>query len=233
MNALPVVCALLAVPATWLAGLLIDRVPDRLALWPPPSLRVTGQYLWCDLVMLGSFIALGYRFESAPALLVVGYLLMAGALITVSVIDIACFRLPDRIVLPALGLLAVVVVAESLRAGHPQRILFAVSGAAMYFGILLVVHLISPAGMGFGDVKLAALMGLGLGWLAAGYVTAFVLVVWALGVGAVVASLVGLSLMAVQGLKRRTPIPFGPYLAFGALFVVLLSPHLITLKLSA
>ncbi len=116
VNALPVVCALLAVPASWAAGLLIDRVPDRLALWPPPSLRVTGQYLWCDLAMLGSFIALGYRFESAPVLLVVGYLLLAGALVTVSVIDIACFRLPDRIVLPALGLLMAIVVAESLRA---------------------------------------------------------------------------------------------------------------------
>ena len=110
--------------------------------------------------MVGTFIALGYRFESAPVLLVVGYLLLAGMLVTVSVIDIACFRLPDRIVLPALGLLTLIVVAESLRAGHAQHILFALSGAAIYFGILLVVHLISPAGMGFGDVKLAALMGL-------------------------------------------------------------------------
>ena len=113
MNALPVVCALLAVPASWAAGLLIDRVPDRLALWPPPSLRVTGQYLWCDLVMLGSFIALGYRFESAPVLLVVGYLLFAASLITVSIIDIACFRLPDRIVLPALGLMLAIVVLRA------------------------------------------------------------------------------------------------------------------------
>ncbi len=233
MNALPVICALLAIPASWAAGVLVDRVPDRLALWPPPGLRVTGQYLWCDLVMLGSFIALGYRFESAPALLVVAYLVYAAALITVSVVDIACFRLPDRIVLPALGLVLALVVAESLHAGHAQDILYALAGAAMYFTMLLVVHLISPAGMGFGDVKLAALLGLGLGWLGASYVTAFVLVVWALGVGALAASVVGMTLMAIQGLHRRTPIPFGPYLAFGALLVVLVSPHLITLKLNA
>ena len=50
----------------------------------------------------------------------------------------------------------------------------------MYFGILLVIHLISPRAMGFGDVKLAAVMGLYLGWLAAGYAT----VVRAGGVGA-------------------------------------------------
>ncbi len=122
-----------------------------------------------------------------------------------SIIDIACFRLPDRIVLPALGLMLAIVVVESLRSGHADHIGFAVAGAAMYFGILLVVHLISPAGMGFGDVKLAALLGLGLGWLAAGYLTAFVLVVWALGVGAVAASLVGVSLMAIQGLTVAPP----------------------------
>ena len=119
MNALPVVCALLAVPACWAAGLLIDRVPDRLALWPPPSLRVTGQYLWCDLVILGSFIALGYRFESAPVLVVVAYLVFAAALVTVSIIDIACFRLPDRIVLPALGLMLAIVVLRA-SGGHPR-----------------------------------------------------------------------------------------------------------------
>ena len=76
-------------------------------------------------------------------------------------------------------------------------------------------HLISPAGMGFGDVKLAAVMGLYLGWLAAGYATAFVLVLWALGIGALAASALGIALLAFQGKNRRTPIPFGPYLAFG------------------
>ncbi len=233
MNAVPVICALLAVPASWSAGLLIDRVPDRLALWPPPGLRVTGRYLACDLVILGTFIALGYRFESAPALLVLTYLLLAAVLVAVSAIDIAVHRLPDRIVLPALGVGVVLVVAESLRAGHPQRIAYALTGLGIYFGILLVFHLISPRGMGFGDVKLAAVMGLGLGWLAASYATVFVLVLWALGLGAVAASVLGILLIAVQGMNRRTEIPFGPYLAFGTLTVVLLTPHLVNLKLTA
>jgi leader peptidase (prepilin peptidase) / N-methyltransferase len=232
VNAVPVICALLAVPAGWASGVLIDRVPDRLALWPPPGIRVTGRYLACELVILGTFVALGYRLESAPALLIVGYLVLAAVLVTLSAIDIACFRLPDRIVLPALGVGTAIVVAESLRAGEPRRIAFALCGLGIYFGVLLVFHLISPAGMGFGDVKLAALMGLYLGWLAASYAAVFVLVVWALGIGAVTASVVGLILIAVQGLNRRTPIPFGPYLAFGTMLVVLLSPHLVTLKLS-
>ena len=233
MNAVPVICALLALPAGWAAGLLIDRVPDRLALWPPPGLRVTGRYLACELVLLGTFIGLGYRFESAPVLLLVGYLFLATVLVTVSAIDIACFRLPDRIVLPSLAISLVIVVVESLRASHPRQILFALTGLGIYFGILLVFHLISPAGMGFGDVKLAAVMGLWLGWLAAGYATVFVLVLWALGIGAVAASVLGITLIAIQGINRRTPIPFGPYLAFGTLVVVLFTPHLLNLKLSA
>ena len=63
-------------------------------------------------------------------LLILGYLLLATVLVTVSAIDIDCFRLPDLIVLPALGASAVIVVAESLRAGHPQRIRFALTGRA-------------------------------------------------------------------------------------------------------
>ena len=232
MNAVPVICALLALPTGWAAGVLMDRIPDRLALWPPPGIRLNGRYLAVQVVVVATFIALGYRFESAPALLIVGYLVLAALLITVSAIDIACFRLPDRIVLPGLAVSVVIVVAESLRAGQPRRIGFALAGLGIYFGVLLVFHLVSPAGMGFGDVKLAALMGLYLGWLAAGYATVFVLVLYALGIGAIVASVVGISLIAIQGMNRRTPIPFGPYLAFGTMVVVLLTPHLVTLTLS-
>ena len=176
------------------------------------------------LVILGSFIGVGYRFDDAPALLVVGYLLLAAMLVTVSAIDIACFRLPDRIVLPTLA------VSRGHRRGRvaargptPSRIGYAVAGAAMYFGILLVFHLISPGGMGFGDVKLAAVMGLYLGWLALGYAPRSCWCCGRSGVGA--RGRLGRrhrSCSAIQGRNRRTAIPFGPYLAFGTMLVVLL-----------
>jgi leader peptidase (prepilin peptidase)/N-methyltransferase len=233
MNAAPVVCAVAAVPAGWFAGVLVDRVPDRLALRPLPGMRVHGRYLAMLVVILGLFIAVGFRFEDATWIRIAGYLLLSAVLVTVSAIDIDCFRLPDRIVLPSLALSAVIVVAGSLREGVPASILHAAVGAGVYFGILLVFHLISPGGMGFGDVKLAALMGLYLGWLAVGGVTAFVLVLWALLAAAVVATVVGATMLAVQGRNRRTPIPFGPYLAFGTMLVVLLTPHLVTFHLQA
>ena len=233
MHAVPVVCAVAAVPAGWFAGVLADRVPDRIPLRPLPGVRVHGRYLAMQVLILGLFIAVGFRFEDAVWIRIVGYLLLAGVLVTVSAIDIDCFRLPDRIVLPSLAASAAIVVAGSLREGHPAEIAYAASGGAIYFAVLLVFHLVSPGGMGFGDVKLAALMGLYLGWLALGVGTAFVLVLWALGAGAIVATVVGAVLLGVQGRSRRTPIPFGPYLAFGALLVVLLTPHLVTFGLSA
>ena len=134
-------------------------------------------------------------------------------LVTVSVIDIECYRLPDRIVLPTMVASVVLVVVESLRAGEAGHIQYALAGAAIYFGFLLVVHLISPRGMGFGDVKLAAVMGLYLGWLAPDYLTTFRLVLWAMLVGFVIGSVVGIALWAIRG--RNAAIPFGPFLAFG------------------
>jgi len=233
VNAVPVVCAVAAVPASWFAGVLADRVPDRIPLRPLPGVRLHGRYLAMHLAILGLFVAVGFRFEEAVWLRTAGYLLLAAVLVTVSAIDIDCFRLPDRIVLPSIAASAVVVAAGSLREGRPSEIANAAAGAAIYFAILLAFHLVSPGGMGFGDVKLAALMGLYLGWLALGVGTAFVLVLWALGAGAIVATIVGAVLLGVQGRSRRTPIPFGPYLAFGTLLVVLLTPHLVTFSLSA
>jgi leader peptidase (prepilin peptidase) / N-methyltransferase len=233
VNAVPVVCAVAALPVGWFSGVLIDRVPDRLGLRPLPGVRVAGRYLAVHLVMLVLFILVGLRFEHAPALLIIGYLFLGAVLVTVSAIDIACFRLPDLIVLPSFVVSVILIALESFRAGEPRRFLYALAGAGIYFGILLVLHLISPRGMGFGDVKLAAVMGLYLGWLGADFATAFVLVLWALLVGAVLGSIIGISLLTIQGASRRAPIPFGPYLALGTIVVVLLTPHLVTATLNA
>jgi leader peptidase (prepilin peptidase)/N-methyltransferase len=69
--------------------------------------------------------------------------------------------------------------------------------------------------MGFGDVRLALLIGFGLGWLGAGY--AFLGFV----VASVLGSVVGVTMIALGKAKRRTPIPFGTFLAAGAVLAVL------------
>jgi len=230
VSAVPVICAVASLPVGWFSGVLIDRVPEKLPLRPLPGVRFTGWHLFVQIGILIGFTLMGIRFEDAPGLLIVGFLLLTAMLVTVSAIDIDCYRLPDRIVLPTLGASVVLVVIESLRASEPGRIRYAAAGGAMYFGVLLVVHLISPRGMGFGDVKLALVMGLYAGWLATDYTGVVVLVLWCMVVGFVTGSVVGIALL-VQRRKNRA-IPFGPFLAFGCITVILLSRGLTTVTLS-
>ena len=102
------------------------------------------------------------RFEE-PAYLAV-YLALFTVLIALSVIDMETLRLPDRLVGPSVLVGVVVVGVSAVVDGSITPVAGALTGAAIYFGILLLTHLIHPAGMGFGDVKLAFLMGMALGW---------------------------------------------------------------------
>jgi leader peptidase (prepilin peptidase) / N-methyltransferase len=221
-----VVCALLALPAGWLAGALIDRVPDRLALFDPlPGFRVQGKYLAIHGLMVTLFVLAAIRFHDWPLGVLAGFLFLFAVLVTVSVIDIELFRLPDRIVLPSLAVSVVLVIGVSLFEDRTEQIWFALTGAAIYFGFLLVAHLIYPRGMGFGDVKLAALMGLFIGWLGSSYLTAFSLVLWAMLIGFVAGSIIGVVMLILR--RRSQPIPFGPFLALGAVAAALLSEGLV------
>jgi leader peptidase (prepilin peptidase) / N-methyltransferase len=221
-----VLCALLAVPAGWLAGALIDRVPDRLALFDPmPGFRVHGKYLAVHGLMVTLFVLTAIRFDDSPLGVLAGFLFLFAMLVTVSVIDIELFRLPDRIVLPSLAISLVLIIGVSLLEDRSEQIWFALTGAAIYFGFLLVAHLIYPRGMGFGDVKLAAVMGLYVGWLGSSHITAFALVLWAMLIGFVAGSIIGMVMLILR--RRSQPIPFGPFLALGAIAAVLLSDGLV------
>ncbi len=222
-----VVCALLALPAGWLGAAMVDRVPDKLALFDPlHRVRVKGVDLVIYVGMVALFVLAAIRFDDAPVLQLVGYLLLFGVLLTLSVIDIQLFRLPDRIVLPALAVSVPLVAVASVLDDQPASIRYALAGGALYFGFLFLAHLVYPRGMGFGDVKLAALMGLYVGWLGDGYAQAIALVLWAMLIGFVSGSVVGVVLLAMR--KRSAPIPFGPFLALGTVIAVLLSEGLVS-----
>ena len=131
-------------------------------------------------------------------------------LVALSVIDIRERRLPNRIVLPS----AVLVLAAqiALEPEHALEWIVASLGAALFLFLPLLVF---PAGMGMGDVKLALLLGAALGRD----------VVLGLLIGFVAASLIALGLIALRGrAARKTFIPFGPFLAFGAIVALFVSP---------
>jgi leader peptidase (prepilin peptidase)/N-methyltransferase len=91
----------------------------------------------------------------------------------------------------------------------------ALIGAAGAFAALYVIWFIAPRAMGFGDVRLAFLLGLFLGWLGA------LAVVIGLFLGFLYGAVAGLAMIAIGKRTRKQAIPFGPFLAAGALTIVL------------
>jgi leader peptidase (prepilin peptidase)/N-methyltransferase len=131
-------------------------------------------------------------------------------LVALSLIDLEHRILPNRIVYPALaagpGLVAV-AAAGGGGAGAFVRSLLAAAAAG---GAFLVIALVSPAGMGMGDVKLAALIGMALGLVSWGHVILAFFLAFLAGAA------VGVGLIAAGRAGRKTAIPFGPFLALGA-----------------
>ena len=148
-----------------------------------------------------------------------------GVMLAVALIDVRWRIVPNRLTYPALLVFLVVIVAGHI-AGEGVDAVRGLLGLALYAGPLFVLALALPAGMGMGDVKLAALIGLVLGSLGLAYVAvaAFAGVIGG-GVGAVLA-------MAAMGYGRQQHIPFGPFLAAGAVVAALAAPQIARLYLS-
>jgi len=141
-------------------------------------------------------------------------------LVPIALIDLDRQIIPNAITGPA-AILAVVVGSAFDLGGEPERL---IAGAAAG-GFLLLALLAYPRGMGMGDVKLAAVMGLFLG----GAVGPAVLIALLSGV------LVGGAIMARVGVVvgRRTKVPFGPFLALGGVASIFAGDTLIGAYLSA
>jgi leader peptidase (prepilin peptidase)/N-methyltransferase len=137
--------------------------------------------------------------------------------IALAAIDLEHFRLPTPLVRATLTLVGLGLAVAALLDGTVQPLLTAGAGALVVTGVLLVAHLVSPRSMGFGDVRLAAVLGAVLGWYGLGYVLGGLLLGHVLG--AAVGLAVGLRRRRVRGVR----LPFGPPLVAGALVVVLLA----------
>src|SRR5690606_11419996 len=139
---------------------------------------------------------------------------LAGVGLWLVVIDARTHRLPNRIVLPTLGALIVLVIVEALMTGDAGRMLRALLGALVLGAFYAVMHLAPRQGMGGGDVKLAAVIGLVLAWH--GW--------WTLLLGSAAAFLLGalyaLVLMLMRKVERTTRIAFGPWMILGAVLAI-------------
>src|SRR5438270_1554287 len=135
-------------------------------------------------------------------------------LVPIALIDFDHRIIPNKITLPA----ALVAVAIGL-ALHPSGVPEQLIGGAAAGGFLLIFAIAYPRGMGMGDVKLAAVLGLFLGRE----------VGVALLVGVTAGTIVGAAVMARLGVAegRKTAVPFGPFLALGGIVALLAGPPIV------
>lgn len=148
---------------------------------------------------------------TTPKLLeLIAYLAFFASTLALSVIDLEHFRLPTPIILFGLFFGLALLFSATIMTGSWDRFLVALACSGSAFGILLVIHLVVPNGMGLGDVRLAALLGLFLGWQGVG--PTIIGMFLAFGLGAVF----GILLMLFAGGNRKTQIPFGPWMVVGS-----------------
>lgn len=138
------------------------------------------------------------------------HLALAAVGLRLLVIDVRTHRLPNRIVLPTLVVVLALTGVDALLTWQTSALVGALAGMLILGGFYAVLRAISRGGIGGGDVKLAALIGLVLGWhggeaLMVGAASAFVL-----------GALYALALMAMRRAERSTRIAFGPWMIIGA-----------------
>jgi leader peptidase (prepilin peptidase)/N-methyltransferase len=166
------------------------------------------------------FVAIMLRFGLSPEL--PAYLYLGAVSLALALIDLDVRRLPNSIVLPSYVVGAALLAlpaglgpaAPHERATAAGRALLAM---AVLFALFFAIAVLYRGGMGLGDVKLAGVLGLYLGWLGWSSV-----VIGAFG-GFLLGGLVGVALMLARRASRRTAIPFGPFMLAGALLAVFLA----------
>ncbi len=209
-----------------LAGAGVGHLVDRAAAgfpWPRPA--TVGAVLGggggavprglLEVATAALFVLAALRFGPSAELPAWLWFVAAGVLL--SVIDLREHLLPNRVLLPATAGALLLLAVAAAAGDRWDDLLRAVLAGAAAFGVLFAMALISPAGLGMGDVKLAGLLGLLLGWLG------WSVVLLGLLLGFLAQAVLGLVLLAVRRAGRDTELPFGPALAAGALTAAVLA----------
>jgi len=162
------------------------------------------------------FFTLALRFGYSAAL--PAYLVLVAGLFALACIDLDMRLLPRSIVYPLLGIVAVLLLIASAATGHWRAMAVAALCSVGWFVVFWLINFASPRMLGYGDVRLALVLGLGLGWLG----------VWIAVIGfflaAFVGAVVGGALIAVHKAGRESQIPFGVFLAIGAAIAIYAAP---------
>ncbi len=201
-----------------------DNVPVLSWLWLRGRCRhcaapISLQYPMVELTTGALFAGAAARLGAAwdlPA-----FLALAAGLVALAWIDAQRLILPRAVVYPTLlGVAALLVLAAAM--SHEWHHLLVGALCAAAWGLLFfLLNLASPRVLGFGDVRLAPVLGLALGWLGVGDVL--------LGFFAanLIGAVLGIVLIATKAIRRDQPIPYGVFLAAGTLLALFAGPELL------
>lgn len=185
--------------------------------------RISPAYPLIELGTAGLFAATALSFEDTwTAGILAPFLALMLAL---GIIDARHRIVPNRVTYPAVALFTLSIVVASLLGGGVAPV-DGLLGLLLYAAPLFLIALAVPRGMGMGDVKLAALIGLVLGAVGLRYVAV------AAALGIVGGGVGALAAMAVLRLGRKEHIPFGPFLAAGAVVAAFAAPQIASAYLS-
>ncbi len=181
----------------------------------PISPRYPLVELSCSALFAGVAARVGFHW-SLPA-----FLIFMSSLLALAFIDLEHMMLPKRIIYPSLAGIVVSFIAAAGVEHEWHRFLVAGICAVAWFTLFFLLNLISPRVLGFGDVRLAPMLGLGLGWFGIRYVL--------LGFFAanLVGAVIGITLIAMKKMKRDQPVPYGVFLAAGATIAIFAGPSLL------
>jgi leader peptidase (prepilin peptidase) / N-methyltransferase len=182
------------------------------------DVRIPARYPLVELAVGVAFAATAIVLHHDPAQLALGLIFVA-ILAAITLTDLERRIIPNAILLAG-GVAAVALVGATDPASLPERVI----AAAAAGGFLLAIAVAYPRGMGMGDVKLAAVMGLYLGSAVAP----------ALLIAVLAGTVVGIGVMLARGsTDRKLAIPFGPFLALGGVVALLAGDQLIDAYLNA
>ncbi|MEQ6897360.1 A24 family peptidase [Microbacterium sp. KR10-403] len=227
-----VIVGLVGVAVGSLVNVVVTRVPAQVPvaggvrprLVPlATGIAFVGVVAWLlgsDLPGLGAADVGAASGWVAASLVLIAFLYLAAVSVALVLIDLDVHRLPDVIVLPSYVVGVVLLGAASLIEGDVAAVVRMLIGGAVLYLFYALLRLIQPGGMGGGDVKLAGVLGIHLGWVG-----------WpALVIGGCAAFLFGgvfgVVLLVFRRATGKTRIPFGPWMIAGAWIGVIAGPAL-------
>jgi leader peptidase (prepilin peptidase)/N-methyltransferase len=219
-----VACGVVGAVVGVLMAVIIERVPAKAPLLAPPfpELGRAVRDVWGITVIAvtaGLFAAFAAEFNEGWV--VAAFVVLAATLVALSAIDLRHYILPNRIVGPLTVVSLVLLGAATLAIDDADPFLRGLACGAGALAAFTTLHLISPRALGFGDVKLSFVLGLNLGWLGVGET------VVGLFLGFVYGAVVGMFLIATGIRSRKDHVPFGPFLAAGALTSLLVGDAIV------